>query len=219
MSDYKCEICGKQKAENFRFEYGIITSYQRTQTGTTTKGVFNDPYNVYQTQTTYKIFGENTVHLCLNCINERVRVYKTINYIPIGIGLLLFLLFGGLSFKEIMQGREEAISVLFGILIFTIPAYFITRYCLIRHYSKRLNINRKEIKEAIKLGLEFLNKRWRDKAETVCYYQYQKIKPLENIFKESGQLKVQGKDQELIVIPASAYDDTKDPDFIKIFRI
>ena len=70
MTDYTCEICGKQEAENFRFEYGIETSYSTTQTGTTTQGVLDTPYDVYQSKTTYKILGEDTVHLCLTCIKK-----------------------------------------------------------------------------------------------------------------------------------------------------
>ena len=220
MTDYICEICGKQEADNFRFEYGIQFSYDRTQVGTKAEGVFSTPYNVYQSKTPYKSFGDDTVHLCLTCIKKRVKIYKIINFVPIGVGLLLFLLFAGMSYQEILDGE---IYVLIGILAFVIPIYFITRHFLIRHYSKIMNIDRKEIKQAIKTGIESLNKRWKDKSEVVCFYQYKKIKPLESIFKESGQLKVQEygieKDKELIVIPAFVFDDTKDPDFKKIYKI
>jgi len=219
-----CEICGKQEAENFRFEYGIQSSYYRTKTGTTTEGLLATPYDVYQSKTTYKTFGEDTIHLCLRCIEKRVKVYNNVNGAPIGIGILLFLMFLGLNFKEILDGDgEEIVGVIFGVLVFVIPIYFIIKGCLIRYYSKKMNIDRKEFKQAMKSDDEFMYKRWKDKAEVVYFYQHKKIKPLESFYQEIGKLKVNkwGKEEdvELIVIPAFVHDDTKDPDFKKIYRI
>jgi len=216
MTEYRCEICGRQKAENFRFEYGIETSYSKTQTGTTANGIMATTCHTYQSKTTYRVLGEDALHLCLNCIKDRVKVSSMVNYVPIGVGLLLFLLLAGICFQGTFD--EEFIAAALGMLcIAAIPSYFITRTCIIRYYKKKLNIYRKEIKQVAKSG------KWKDKVEVVKYYQYEKIKPLERTFKENGQLKVQEngieKDKELMVIPAFVYDDTKDPDFKKIYRI